>query len=79
MFHMSLKYIHLVHVSTSLQVTFFFKESITLRTLWLVLSSMLLYIYLWCYMVSPLPIFLYCGCSVTQHAHDQEAAHPYLD
>jgi hypothetical protein len=60
MFHMSLKYIHLLHVSTSMghpQVTFFFKESITLHTLSLVLLSMLLYIYFWCYIVSPLPIF----------------------
>jgi hypothetical protein len=59
MFHMSLKYIHLLHVSTSLglpQVIFFFEESIALHTLSIVLLSMPLYIYFWCYMVSPLPI-----------------------
>jgi hypothetical protein len=59
MFHMSIKYIHLLHVSTSLghpPVIFFFKESIALYTLSLVLLSMPLYIYFWCYIVSPLPI-----------------------
>jgi hypothetical protein len=59
MFHMPLKYIHLLHVSTSLglpQVIFFFEESNALHTLSLVLLSMPLYIYFWCYMVSPLPI-----------------------
>jgi hypothetical protein len=59
MFHMSLKYIHLRHVLTSLghpQVILFFKESIALHTLSLVLLSMPLYIYFWCYMVSSLPI-----------------------
>jgi hypothetical protein len=59
MFHMSLKYIYLLHVSTllgHLQVTFFFKESIALHTLSLVLLSMPLCIYLWWYMMSPLPI-----------------------
>jgi hypothetical protein len=59
MFHMSLKYIHLLHVSTSLghpQVIFFFKEPNVLHTLSLVLLSMPLYIYFWCYMVPPLPV-----------------------
>jgi hypothetical protein len=67
MFHMPIKYIHLLHVSTSLghfQVTFFFKESIPLHTLSLVLLSMPLYIYFWCYIVSPLPFAaaLFTGC-----------------
>jgi hypothetical protein len=52
---------HLLHVSTTLghlQVTFFFfKESIALHTLSLVLLSASLYIFVFGYMVFPLPIF----------------------
>jgi hypothetical protein len=63
-FYMSLKYIHLLHVSTSLghlQVTFYFKESIALQSLSLLLLSIPLYIYfyvLYCVLSS------YCGCAV---------------
>jgi hypothetical protein len=61
MFHMSLKYIYLLHVSTSLghlQVTFFFQG--IYRTAHIVshtLKYAVIYSYFLCYMVLPLPIF----------------------
>jgi hypothetical protein len=61
----------------------FFKESIALYTLSLVLLSMPLYIYFWCYKVSLLPVLciaLYLlvqtgteNTEPTQHTHNQEA------
>jgi hypothetical protein len=61
MFYMSLKYIHSIffttcfdHIGPSSGNNLFFKDSIALHTVSLVLLSMLLLI--WCYMVSPPPI-----------------------
>jgi hypothetical protein len=53
MFHMSLKYIHLLHVSTSLghlQVTFFFYRTAHIVTRTLECAVV------WCHMASPLPV-----------------------
>jgi hypothetical protein len=66
MFHMSLEYIHLLHVSISLghpQVTFFFKESIALHTVTRTLKYAVVYLFLVLY-GAPSSYFLYCGCSL---------------